>query len=1497
MDKMKLYLFAAVLFAASFAWGAFTLVSEKDNTIIIKYFKEETDKASSVLLPPSCMYSVETDIDDKRAVIGDPFYFKDYYLLPVRPYPADYTLKIKYTPVKMPGKIFAPDSKTLKTMESMVLNGKKLKEFIKPRLKSKEKTSYEGTPLVRVRIDSTGMYRVFYDEILAMSGIDLSSYTPATIKLYNNGSEIPLYMNGTGDNVFGPGDYFEFYAERIDGGSVYYNRYELENTYILSAGGGSGIRYVIDNSGMMDDSMIDSEITSTLFTYHSEYDSSYLKIGGKSTIDTTDFWYMKYLLGGDIYNASIPLDNFDTLSSDVNIRVYFHGTTYLIMYNPDHILNFYYDSTLISTLSWDGLAPYIFEYESLSVTNKDTCSFYFEVLPNDSYPNDVALNWIEVDYRKNLFCEDSRINFTLEDEEGFGNFRYRVKNFPSSAVSIYRKDLKKIEAYQSIYDAGTNTYEIVFDDQLFSSNRDYAVYGLNSFLSCDTIERFMNENLSSSLNEGEYVIITNQKLKSAAAGFIDLLDDEHTVKLVGSQEIYDEFSFGKKSIKGIKDFLVTAYNNWNIPPSNVMILADGSYDNNNHLNSVPNDIPVAFYYDASGFGMVCSDNYFAAVSGDDPIEDISISRFPARNENDINTAIIKAQSYLDWKNGGIHNLRAIFAYDTTGPSDSLLDYLEAKYQSYKLASMLPEYMYPEFMANKYDQNGDFISQLSYGSSYLTILAHGAEQSIGSRLYIRLSDIYRIYNMERMPFVNVYSCITGFFDKPNIDSMSIGEAFVSSPYGGAIAYYGSSTASSMSLNHTLSESNFKQFTNNGVRNIGDIALYGELDFYLQQGYIGPYNDESLNANQIKNYGMLGINLVDIKIPDVSDKVCSLSSYSIDAGDTLKVVLADTQLDDGLMQSVAVDSENRAISRDYAALVLGTGENSLLMPDSLVAGGIRVLTMAVTEDSSVLYEAFPSVVIGGIKRYFVLPASPDTTESLKIITEIGENANIANITAMYKYPSDASYRTMSMVQDSSNSSRFYTISLPPIRAQSTDLYFSYYISYSDTLGASVYSTPKKSLLIPSIPDLQFSSDPYLMPDSLTPYLCIKVLNMGKRKVTGVPIDYYGYVDDILTAIGSDTVEIEPNETVESRIMISKNYYSENLLISLNPDSLNASESNYANNILNVTDFDQIYAYVGSSVTDSALNYKNLNVSLRTVTLNDTNLIVLTREIFTDTISSVEPLIFDEDEKPYLYSILTGDSAKMTVVRISLLDTFEGKGILEYNSDENLYCALNQKSLSGETTLNRFKKSFIAAGWSDSTAPVISINIENKEFTGGVVLLNTVDFGCAIEDNEAINLDKLVIISDNDTLLKSEYTVLNSKSDNSIPIKFSREYENGTSVINVEAEDIFGNKSSKVMSFIVSNQFKIIRVANFPNPVKGEFTKIVCDFSKVPETAVLKVYAPNGSLARLIQMEQLEQARFFCDLDVSGLANGTYFYTVSGTLDAETIKSSIQKMSVIK
>uniref|UniRef100_A0A7C3N6Z1 Gingipain domain-containing protein n=1 Tax=candidate division WOR-3 bacterium TaxID=2052148 RepID=A0A7C3N6Z1_UNCW3 len=1494
--QYKVVIFVFVILSFSSIFSSF-FYSISDGNINVNYYPDGNDSIKVLILPPTDFTLSVQPSSLKDIVVGQPFYFKDFHLLPLKPYKEKYSLNISYKKVKNYGKVFTPDKKTEKILSSISLNSKDLKNFIKPRTNFKTKSlEYDGTPLAKIKITGSGFYRIYYDDIKSKSGVDLSSYDPKSIKVYNKNVQIPINIFGTNDNIFGEGDYFEFYGERLKGKNTYFDKFQLENVYVIVAGGSNGIRYVIDNQ-FIDDSLIDSTISSYLYEVHIENDSFYQPLGGRTTIDTSDLWFMSSVNLTAPYEKYIYFKGYDTIYNIFNFSIYFHGFSYNLLINPDHILTFNLNDSVIDTIKWDDLSPYKYVKDSL-VFNSDSCKIRFELVGGDTLG--VGLNYYEYSYMKNLILENGRLDFKISNLN-FGTYKFHIKGLTSTDVKVYRNDLKNITNFITVYNPISNDYDLYFTDQIFSLPVNYSVYQNTSFLKPDTIEIFRNNQLDSPSNEGNFVIIVDQKLKEKAKELADLFSLENKVFLAGTDEIYDQFNYGFRGTKPIKDFLISAYNNWNLPPTHVLLLGDGSYDNNNHLKILDNSIPAPYYYESSAYSraLVASDNYFATIVGDDPIEDISVSRFPARDEREIQIAIDKIKHYLDWKNSGAFNLKFIFAYDTTPPGDGLPSYVDAKYQSYKLASMMPDYIGVDFMANLYDNNGDFLNQLNYGTSILNIYSHGASQSIGSGVYMRISDVLRMNNINRLPFVKVYSCDTGYFDELLREQQSIGEAFVLAPSGGAIAYYGSATASTDNLNNSLGESNFRQLAFNGIKNIGEIILYGELNFFINSSAFGSTNQDDPNVYEIKNYGLLGINLLDLKIPDISEKTCSLSSYQIYPKDTLVVIHSDSNLKDGFLESVLIDSERKMLVFDHSDLINGYGENTLYLPDTLPNSSMILATLAYTKDTSILYISYPTVGGDGVKSFYIQPSNPDTLTEFRIYAKKG-GKNIKNLVAYYKYPSSTYYYSTNMVQDSLDSLLFYTNLLQPIKAKKSSYdYFNYYISYTDSTGNINFTTFTKKMLIPPYPDARVFQKPYLSFEDGSPALTVKISNGGEREITSMPVGFYKIDEnDDTTVIGIDTVSIKGGETKESKIKIDRNYFGEKILVFAAKDTLNFPDKNFTNNKILESYFDYLYAYIyGKEPFDSAISYHNLLIFNKGQEKDDTNLIIVSKDSIVETDQNV--VILGDEKNSYLYRIDILDPNQKSILSLYPSSDLLPANILKYDSLSNKFILSGEKI--EDTTIFEFennREKFVIGRWSDTIPPLVKIFVENKEVYSSTVLVNDVNFGITVEDNEGVDTKSLQIVIDDDTLSsENDYRVTKESVIKNLPVKISKFLDNGNHSIKVHCNDIYGNWTDKMFEFQVSNQFKFINVANFPNPVTGKSTRIVCELSKNPQTAKLKIFKSSGDLFKTYNLYYLKDRFVYTDLSMDGFSNGSYFYYVEAESEGEKIKSKIQKMSVIR
>lgn len=1494
--QYKITIFSITILTFISIFSSF-LYNFSDGNINVNYYPDKNDSVKVLILPPTDFTLNVQPSSLKSIVVGKPFYFKDFQLLPLKPYKEKYSLNISYKKVKNFGRVLTPDIETEKILSSISINGKDLKNFIKPRTSLKTKSlDYDGTPLAKLKITENGFYRVYYDDIKNKSGVDLSLYDPRSIKVYNKNIQVPINIFGISDNIFGEGDYFEFYGERLKGENTYFDKFQLENVYVIVAGGGNGIRYVIDNQ-FIDDSLIDSTITSHLYEVHLESDSFYQPLGGRTTIDTSDLWFMSSVNFTTPYERNIYFDSYDTIYNTFNFSTYFHGFSYNLLINPDHILTFNLNDSVIDTIKWDDLSPYKYVKDSL-IFSSDSAKIRFELVGGDTLG--VGLNYYEYSYMKNLILEDGRVDFKISNLN-FGSYKFHVKGLTSTDVKVYRKDLKNITNFITVYNPVSNDYDLYFTDQIFSLPINYSVYQNTSFLKPDTIEVFRYNQLDSPTNEGNFVIIVDQKLKEKAKEFADLFSSENKVFLAGTDEIYDQFNYGFRGTKPIKDFLVSAYNNWNLPPTHVLLLGDGSYDNNNHLKVLENSIPSPYYYESSAYSraLVASDNYYATIVGDDPVEDISVSRFPARNDGEIQIAIEKVKHYIDWKNSGTFNLKFIFAYDTTPPGEGLPSYVDAKYQSYKLASMMPDYIGVDFMANLYDNNGDFLNQLNYGTSILNIYSHGANQSIGSGVYIRISDVLRMNNINRLPFVKVYSCDTGYFDELLRDEQSIGEAFVLSPSGGAIAYYGSATASTDNLNNSLGESNFRQIAFNGIKNIGEIILYGELDFFINSSAFGSSNQDDPNVYEIKNYGLLGINLLDLKIPDISEKTCSLSSYQIYPKDTLVVIHSDSNLKNGFLESVLMDSERKMLVFDHSDLVNGYGENTLYLPDTLSNSSMILSTLAYTSDTSVLYISYPTVGGDGVKSFYILPSNPDTLTEFRIYAKKG-GKNITNLVTNYKYPNSTYYYTANMVQDSLDSLLFYTDLLQPIKAKKSSYdYFYYYISYTDSTGNVNFTTFTKKLLIPPYPDAKIIQKPYLTFEDESPAIAVKISNGGERDITSMPVSFYNIDEnDDTTVIGIDTISIKGGDTEESKIKIDRNYFGEKISVFAAKDTLNFPDRNFINNKISEPYFDYIFAYIyAKEPFDSTISYHDLLIFNKGQEKDDTNLIIVSKDSIDGTDQNIE--ILGSEKRNSVYRIDVLDPGQKSVLSLFPSSELLPANILKYDSLSNKFLLSGEK-IEDTTifTFENYREKFVIGRWDDTIPPLVKIFIENKEVYSTTVLVNDVNFGITVEDNEGVDTRSLKIVIDDDTLSsETDYQLTKESVIKNLPVKISKFLDNGTHSLKVQCNDIYGNSTDKFFEFQVSNQFKFINVANFPNPVTGKSTRIVCELSKNPETARLKVFRSSGELYKTYNLSYLKDRFVYMDLSVDGFSNGTYFYYIEAESEGESIKSKIQKMSVLR
>src|SRR4030066_2088016 len=200
--------------------------------------------------------------------------------------------------------------------------------------------------VLRIEIKKDGVYYISNQDLMA-AGIPTNT-DPKTIKIFNQGVEIPIYLYGENTtNTISPSIYYiEFYAKGIPRESEYYE-FTDSNIYWLKWGGEKGKR-VTPMDGKPGNL---SPPASFLTSLHAEKDLEWW--WEKPDSGENDQWFWERINAGEAKEYPFTLKNIDTTSSDCAVRVSLHGRTDVFL-STDHKTRIYLNNYLLNAgEEWD----------------------------------------------------------------------------------------------------------------------------------------------------------------------------------------------------------------------------------------------------------------------------------------------------------------------------------------------------------------------------------------------------------------------------------------------------------------------------------------------------------------------------------------------------------------------------------------------------------------------------------------------------------------------------------------------------------------------------------------------------------------------------------------------------------------------------------------------------------------------------------------------------------------------------------------------------------------------------------------------------------------------------------------------------------------------------------------------------------------------------------------------------------------------------------------
>jgi hypothetical protein len=429
-----------------------------------------------------------------------------------------------------------------------------------------------------------------------------------------------------------------------------------------------------------------------------------------------------------------------------------------------------------------------------------------------------------------------------------------------------------VVAQSMAFNSGGSTLAVVFSDTLKQSS-DYVFFEPRGLKSPTRIALKKPSYLATADNGADYIIISHPAFQIYAQRLAEYRAraNNFRTQVVSVQDIYDEFSTGLIDPQAIQDFVRFAYQNWQPPaPQYLLLFGDASWDPKQNMEtSLKHDfIP--------SYGNPVSDLWFVCLDGpDDVLPEMHVGRLPVEDVVQAGEIVDKIMFYesapfADW------NKNFLFisgGFDTFEQSVFSL-------QSNMLAAdfvQSPPASGNVIQLNKHSQGlqegehrQDILDILNAGVLWVNFIGHAGSRTWD--LMFHSPDIDELANDPRYPFITSMTCHTGRFAEP--DQISFGEHFVLAQEKGAIAFWGTSGWGYSYEDYLFLRKLFPVVLQDTVRQVGEAISLSKIGLWR------TYGNSAQIRNLVLQYNLIGDPALALALPDKPDLALTAADISLD-----------------------------------------------------------------------------------------------------------------------------------------------------------------------------------------------------------------------------------------------------------------------------------------------------------------------------------------------------------------------------------------------------------------------------------------------------------------------------------------------------------------------------------------------------------------------------------------------------------------------------------------
>lgn len=766
---------------------------------------------------------------------------------------------------------------------------------IEKQMLGKQTTTGLGSGRVKFHVLENGIYRIDYDLIHDLLGDAAEGISSRSLRLFNKGEEQPIFVSDGRDGLFDEDDFFDFIGKQnyFSGSSQYYDPFSDVNVYWLDWGSTPGLRFVEESGALVSTNPVQPK--SFWDVAHIEKDILFDRLGrvdtDKPTITRDHYFWSSVNSGQNVEVDFFLPDPARGSSENIEIEIGLHGLTYSGSDGSggDHTIFAFLNDNSIGEASWQQQEEYTLQSPSslnlshniLSSSGDNRLAVFAPVSTQAGVYDRVVVNWVEIAYERQLTAHEDRLRFRKSHLNPSTNLEYELTGFNSPNMVIYKEALSKITGYQirEVWDSQGQSFNLVFQDEASGATPDYWVSSVDSlheptFVIADTLKDLRNR-------DGDFIIITTPGLMGEFESYMEFkVSEGWNPILVSLSDIVDEFNYGIKSPFAIKAFLKYANNNWPSEPSHVMLVGDATINpfaekQDIELKNVP-----TFYMQTHAWGAAEADYWYTLINGDDYIPDLSIGRLPVGDKDELQVTLDKLVRYQSdlpygaWQNEVV----TIAGFETTFKSQS----------ENLLKSEIPRSIMPSRLFIDRNSEGDIfwgdtdslIDLWNEGKLLINFLGHGGGAVWADRSLFVREDV-DLLDVEAPPaLVTSMTCFTGSFAQTE----GLGEVILSGSPSGAIGWFGSSGVGWMINDYLMIQPMLRRLLEQD-KTIGELMNIARIEYFIAPAATAS-DGTDLRPSMLFQYNYLGDPTTKLRLPEKEMILESISDI-YDPQDTIRI----------------------------------------------------------------------------------------------------------------------------------------------------------------------------------------------------------------------------------------------------------------------------------------------------------------------------------------------------------------------------------------------------------------------------------------------------------------------------------------------------------------------------------------------------------------------------------------------------------------------------------